>query len=148
MHTLTWWREIKRKLKGPVVEATHNCGLFFFFWKTWLKGCQACENKSGSSNHGDMRSSSPLQQCGVWIPRYSNKKYVRTDASSGTSSWLGSLLKPRVVYIINLVWLRHSHYTAKQAAPQSQHCPSHFTRHDDTGPQSHTSASEHRGTDS
>lgn len=34
MHTLTWWREIKRKvfeskLKGPVVEATHNCGLLF-----------------------------------------------------------------------------------------------------------------------
>lgn len=31
----------------------------------------------------------------------------------------GSLLRLIVVYIINLGWLRHSHHTAKQVAPQS-----------------------------
>lgn len=64
------------------------------------------------------------------------------ESQGNASLWLSSLLRLTLVYIINLGWLRDSHYTAKQAAPQSLLCPSHFTRHDTAGaPVYHTSTS-------
>lgn len=64
--------------------------------------------------------------------------------SSTTSFWLGSLLRPTLVYTINLGWLRHSHYPANRLHPRASAALLTSQCTTPLGPQLHASASSRR----